>query len=117
MRVIHGKIIEALHGNKDRILSKDSIGCIRDRVIINGDCVVYGLFDTPIAVIDRSKQILTLGVYDGRWRTNTTKDRINAIACHFNVSGISQKNYVWTWTDGTPYTGEREFDITGKRGF
>lgn len=50
-----------------------------------------------------------VGVLGGSWQTVTTKDRINALARHFKLPTIYQRDFVWYWSDGQPYDGIREF--------
>ena len=80
----------------------------RDRVEKNTDGSVSAILHNSVYVTVEADQII-LGVEGGRWQTNTTRGRINAIACHFKLPCISQKNWVWTWTDGVPYDGKRVF--------
>lgn len=80
----------------------------RDTVMSNNSgTVLYFLHGTSIAYVKGN--VIELGVTDGAWQTVTTKSRINAFARAYNLPGISQKNRVWTWTDGVPYTGARAF--------
>lgn len=110
MRKIEAQIIDLLkNGTANASLS------LRDSVEIGsidcGDNAVYRLHGSQVAVYSRINKTLHLGVPGGVWSTDTTKSRINAIARAFSVAGISQKNFVWTWSDGTPYEGVREFTL------
>ena len=56
-------------------------------------CCVY-LHKNLIATIDNN----TVEIYDGGWRTNTTKSRLNALInglCDGINQGVYQKNYEW----------------------
>lgn len=72
-----------------------------------GQIVVF-LCNNIIAVIYSDKIILkNCGYY-----TATTKSRLNAIARHFKLPCIYQKNRAWYWTDGILFNREREFPRT-----
>lgn len=79
--------------------------CPHDEV---SDGIAY-LIGTIYAV--KKGDTLTLGVYDGAWKTITTKSRINAFSQHYKISHIYQRNYKWYWSDGVPYTGVRSFNL------
>lgn len=81
----------------------------RDRVEKDTDGTVNAILHNSVYATIREDSIV-LGVEGGRWQTNTTKDRINAVARHFRLPCISQKNWVWTWMDGVPYDGKRVFE-------
>lgn len=103
MREIEKRICNELHnGHKTVRLSS------RDDIKVDSDgrhC--YYLFISCLATLTSSQ--LDLGVCGGKYQTNTTKSRLNAIASSFGVPCIQQKNFVWTWTDGVPYDGIRNF--------
>lgn len=44
---------------------------------------------------------------DGGWQTVTTKSRLNALATHFGVHGVYQKNFEWFFTDDVPFMNDR----------
>ena len=79
----------------------------RDRVELNAGGVSAILHNSVYATVKDDE--IVLGVEGGAWQSNTTKSRINAVACHFKLPCVSQKNWVWTWTDGVPYDGKRTF--------
>lgn len=111
MRTIEERIMEEFSaaGPFYRTLSeRDSV-----EITIEGT-KVYRLHNSIVAMI--KKDTIALGVEGGQWQTNTTKSRINAIADAFHTPRVYQKSYVWTWSDGIPYTGARVFALRDHEG-
>jgi len=42
-------------------------------------------------------------ISDAGWRTNTTKERLNAILDYCKVGRIYQKDFTWYWKDGEQF--------------
>lgn len=103
MRKVEQRIIAALEAGRSAKLSR------HDRVKPDGR--VY-LFGNLIAYWNKARQVLHLGTCGGAWQTVTTKSRINALARHFHVPGLIQRDFVWYWTDGKRYDDIRSFDLT-----
>ena len=107
MRKIEREIIAAMEEKREAQLSK------RDKIFIalQGEAkgaMVYILWHTPLAIV--GERSINLGTPGGVYRSNTTKSRINAIAGHYGLPGIVQKNFVWRWSDGRAYDGGRNFE-------
>ena len=83
----------------------------RDRVEVDQSGNVDAILHSSVYATVKTDEIV-LGVEGGAWQTDTTKGRINAVACHFKLPCVSQKNFVWTWMDGVPYDGKRTFKRT-----
>jgi len=87
MRKIESQMNAAIHANK----------CWKSgntEVVTNcGVSNVY-LHDNLIATVDDT----SLTVFDGGWRSNTTKSRLNALInefCNSLTDGIFQKDFLW----------------------
>lgn len=106
MRTIESKILAAIDARKPFRVSRN--GEIHDRVLLTTTPVgvVYQLCNASIAFIDDD----TITLRTRGWHTNTTKSRLNAIARHFNLPTIYQKNFIWYWSDGLRVEGERTFE-------
>ena len=107
MRKIEQAIIAAMkEGKALKSGSRDEV-----RIVNPQGAAIYCLHGTPVAVWNPVARLLVLGVDGGKWSTNTTKSRINSIARAFGAQGIHQKDFSWTWDDGTPYYGDRTFQV------
>ena len=85
MRVIERKMNEAITASKDWKLDNTEV------VNEGGVSTVY-LHNNKIAEIGDT----WLCLFDGGWRSNTTKSRLNAILrVHGNGEGIYQKKFEW----------------------
>ncbi len=90
MRVIERKMNEAITAGKDWRLDNTAV--------VNADGVsVVLLHGTKIAEVGED----FIRLFDGGWRTATTKSRLNAIlsvhGCNFD--GVFQKNFEWFFHD------------------
>lgn len=97
MRVIERKMNEAITASKDWRMTNTEV--------INEDGVstVY-LYSRKIAEVGDT----WLRVFDGGFRSNTTKSRLNAILrVHGNGEGVYQKG--WQWYISTA-EGDKEFE-------
>jgi hypothetical protein len=75
--------------------------------------VTVWLWNTDIMTMDRGTSIGDIEYYvylfDGGYRTVTTKSRLNAILAHYGQPRIVQRNSVWyigdkAWTGGYSFT-------------
>ena len=86
MRKIETQMIDAIKGNKNW-----SSG--NTQVVTNmGVSTVY-LHGNKIALIDDT----SMTIFDGGWKSNTTKSRLNALCDEFCTEGegVFQKNFLW----------------------
>jgi len=86
MRKIESQMIAAIHESRDWKSDNTKV------VFKDNESHVY-LYDNHIATIDDD----SLTIFDGGFRSNTTKSRLNAICDAFCIEGegIFQKNYKW----------------------
>lgn len=74
---------------------------IRDKIKIDGDILIYSLWDTEIFNYDRRHLIITLDT--GGWKTKLTRERMNTIfnilnmAYHVDGSYETRRNSAGTW--------------------
>ena len=64
------------------------------QVVTNDGLSTVYLHGNKIALVDDT----SLTVFDGGWRSNTTKSRLNALInefCNGVTDGVFQKNYQW----------------------
>ena len=86
MRKIETQMIDAIKGNKNW-----SSG--NTQVVTNmGVSTVY-LHGNKIALIDDT----SMTIFDGGWKSNTTKSRLNALCDEFCIEGegVFQKDFKW----------------------
>ena len=86
MRKIETQMIDAIKGNKNWS-SKNT------QVVTNmGVSTVY-LHGNKIAMIDDT----SMTIFDGGWKSNTTKSRLNALCDEFCIAGegVFQENFLW----------------------
>ena len=108
MKTIERKILEAFRARESvKLSSRDEVTSYNSGLPLY--FVDYYLHGTRVA--RRDGRVLILGTPRGDWQTVTTKSRINAFAREYGLPGIVQKDFVWSWTDNIPYTGERYFSI------
>lgn len=74
--------------------------------IVAGDTVKVYLFNNLIAELDNSAG--TLDVIT-RYKSATTKSRLNVILREFANTSIHQTNYIWYYADKTYTNGARTF--------
>lgn len=86
MRKIEEQMITAIQESRDWKSDNTKV------VFKDNESHVY-LHNNHIATIDDD----SLTIFDGGWRSNTTKSRLNAICNAFCIEGegIFQKNYKW----------------------
>ena len=74
---------------------------IRDKLNIDGDILIYSLWDTAIFNYDRKHEIIILDA--GGWKTKLTRERMNTIfnilnmAYHVDGSYEIRRNSAGTW--------------------
>lgn len=90
MRVIENQMCNAIQNSKD--WKSDNTEVIN----VDGVSEVY-LHGNLIAKVDET----TIVLYDGGYRSNTTKSRLNAILNRFghNFDGVFQKKFEWFFHD------------------
>jgi hypothetical protein len=97
MRVIERKMNEAITASKDWSLDNTE-------VINEGGVSIVKLYGKKIAEVGDT----WLRIYDGGYRSNTTKSRLNAILrVHGNGEGVYQEKYEWFFSD---VNGDRPFE-------
>lgn len=97
MRVIERKMNEAITASKDWRMSNTE-------VITEDNISTVYLYNRKIAEVGDT----WLRVFDGGFRSNTTKSRLNAILrVHGNGEGVYQKD--WQWYISTA-EGDKEFE-------
>ena len=97
MRKIESQMNQAIRNGSD--FRKDNTTVIN----IRGNAFVY-LHGNHIATVSDD----SLQLFDGGWRSNTTKSRLNALCSEFAYGcGVFQKN--WEWFVNTR-TGTIDFD-------
>lgn len=106
MKSVETDIISALQQGRDRRCSPHDY--VAKNFFLNH--MIYVLWKTTIVRL--TPTTIELGTKGGAFQTTTTKSRINAIARAFSLPGITQHNFIWTWTDGVPYDGVRTFPRT-----
>ena len=107
MRKCEQQIIKLLLESKTGTVGR------HDTVDRNNGALVARLWGSVYVRLSSSGTI-ELGIDGGRFQTETTKSRINAIAQAFHLPGICQRKYVWYWSDGIGYSGVRTFIIESK---
>ena len=87
MRKIETQMIAAVKANKNWRSDNTEVQYIGDSLSI-----VY-LHGNKIAMVDDT----TVTVFDGGWRSNTTKSRLNALCDEFCIAGegVFQKDFLW----------------------
>ena len=85
MRKIESQMNQAIRNGSD--FSKDNTQVVN----IRGNAFVY-LHGNHIATVSDD----SLQLFDGGWRSNTTKSRLNALCSEFAYGcGVFQKNWEW----------------------
>ena len=86
MRKIEQQMIDAIKGNKNW-----SSG--NTQVVTNLDLSNVYLYGNLIAQIDNN----TVTIFDGGWKSKTTKSRLNVICEEFLIAGegVFQKDFLW----------------------
>ena len=85
MRLIERQMNEAIRNNSD--FRKDNTEVVN----IRGNAFVY-LHGNHIATVFSD----SMQIFDGGWRSNTTKSRLNALCYEFAYGcGVFQKNFEW----------------------
>ena len=86
MRKIEQQMIDAIKGNKNW-----SSG--NTQVVTNLDLSNVYLHGNLIAQIDNN----TVTIFDGGWRSKTTKSRLNVLCEEFCIAGegVFQKDFLW----------------------
>ena len=99
MRVIERKMNEAITEKRDWSSANTRVEYEQ------GNCIsIVRLHGSKIAEVGDT----WLRIYDGGYRSNTTKSRLNAILrVHGNGEGVYQKKYEWFFSD---VNGERPFE-------
>lgn len=104
MRVIERKMLDAIRTGKSWELDNT-------RVYVNPSGTIdVHLFNNLICIIvpDDTLTVCT------RWRSNTTKSRLNTILREYNLPTIHQQNFVWYIGkdgDNSLFSGQVEFNI------
>ena len=86
MRKIETQMCQAIHNNENwssgntQVITNDTVS----NVYLHGNLIAT-VTDTDMTI------------YDGGWRSNTTKSRINALCQEFCISGecVFQKDFLW----------------------
>ena len=85
MRLIERQMNQAIRSGSD--FRKDNTEVVN----INGNAFVY-LHGNHIATVFND----SMQIFDGGWRSNTTKSRLNALCYEFAYGcGVFQKNFEW----------------------
>lgn len=86
MRKIESQMCQAIHNNENWSSGNTQV------VTNDGVSTVY-LHGNKIALIDDN----SMTIFDGGWRSNTTKSRLNALCQEFCISGecVFQKDFLW----------------------
>ena len=86
MRKIETQMIDAIKGNKN--WSSGNTQAVTNM----GVSTVY-LHGNKIALIDDT----SMTIFDGGWKSNTTKSRLNALCDEFCIAGegVFQENFLW----------------------
>ena len=102
-RVVNEKVIDMI--DKVMCRTKDQYKHANNRVArMDDDSITVYLYDNPIATIKKSDQGGYFIAFDAcNWQTVTTKSRINAMADHFGVMGVYQRDYVWYFDDNAVF--------------
>ena len=89
MRQIESQMNSAIKRGSD--FRKDNTQVVN----IRGNAFVY-LHGNHIATVTRTYAGDSLQIFDGGWRSNTTKSRLNALCSEFAYGcGVFQKNFEW----------------------
>ena len=98
MRKIESQMNQAIKNGSD--FRKDNTTVVN----IRGNSFVY-LHGNHIATVTRTYAGDSLQIFDGGWRSNTTKSRLNAVLDVFvSGMGIFQKDFTWYVGDlNTPF--------------
>lgn len=114
MRNIESAILKAFIDGKELSVYANAMDDnrygLRDHVFVRDDNSFYALWNTVIAIYDPQLKRIALG-YTTQYNTLTTKRRINIFAHHFNLPIVYQSHFEWMWSDETPYTGVRVFNV------
>ena len=101
MRLIESQMNQAIKRGSD--FRKDNT----EVVFIRGNAFVY-LHGNHIATVTRTYAGDSVQLFDGGWRSNTTKSRLNALCNEFAYGcGVFQKNFEWFLSS---HTGTTDFD-------
>ena len=84
MRKIESKMLTAIARKEDWQLNNTIVEIEDNKITVK-------LYNNLIAIITSD----TLIVSSCKYKTKTTKSRLNAILHHFSLDGIYQKDYVW----------------------
>ena len=86
MRKIEKNMIEAIKNNKNWASQNT-------QVLTNETTSNVYLHGNLIATVDDT----TMTIYDGGWRSNTTKSRLNALCSEFCITGecVYQHDFLW----------------------
>jgi hypothetical protein len=86
MRKIESQMIDAIKGNKNWSSGNTQVvtNCGVSNVYLHGNL---------IATVDDT----SMTIFDGGWRSNTTKSRLNALCDEFCIAGegVFQKDFLW----------------------
>jgi hypothetical protein len=99
MRVIEKKMLTAIKAGKSVDLGNTSVN-VWDNV------TTVRLFNNEIARFDFATGQLEITT---RYKSATTKSRLNAILREFANTSIYQTNYIWYYADNTYTNGARTF--------
>jgi len=108
MRKVERAMIEALHQMET---SGEGLRKISSNTVIDNypDGLHVELFGNCIAI--KNGDFLTVNIDYEKWRTMTTKSRLNALLRQYNLPNIIQRDHVWYWTDGFEVQRFRQFQI------
>ena len=96
MRLIERQMNQAIRYRKNFNKANTSVRCFKTNGITT-DVDVY-LHGNHIASVDTATNDLT--IFDGGWRSVTTKSRLNALLNEFVPSmRLNQKNWAWFLSD------------------
>jgi len=86
MRKIESQMIEAIQNDKNWSSGNTQV------VTNDGLSTVY-LHGNKIAMVDDT----SMTIFDGGWKSNTTKSRLNALCDEFCIAGegVFQENFLW----------------------
>ncbi len=98
MRKIESEMNNAIRNRMD--WHKDNT-----EVCITGNTATVYLHNNHIATVGPDKVTL----YDGGWRSNTTKSRLNAILDGIGQMGVGVFQQNWNWFINTPRGGTEPF--------
>lgn len=95
MRTIEKQIIKTIGELSESQKPKTVTLSIRDKVVCNGICVAYYLWDTCLFAMDiiNGEESFFISSIGGCPASNTTKSRLNAILSYRHNMRLSQKNF------------------------